>query len=443
MGRKRFLTIAAVLVLTAGCVSPGYDRAVRTVEVERHVQAVSRKLPELGRDPVLADYLGYAALNNPGLEAAFNRWEAAVERVPQAVSMPDPMLSYTHFIEEVETRVGSQEFKVGLSQKFPLFGKLSLRGDVAAQAASAEGQRFQAAKLKLFYRVKHAYYEYYYLGRAIAVTEENVKLLASLENVVRNKYAAASVPHSAVMRIQIEQAKLEDRLKALRELRAPLTARLNAALGRAGDDVLPWPKRISEGKISLTDDQLLARLREANPELKALDFQTAGGKGAEDLARKERYPNVAIGLSYIETDDTSRDPITATVSVNLPIWRGSYLAKEREARARREASVKRRADRERVLVSDLKMAAYRFRDAERKIALYGETLVPKAEQSLKVTRQSFEGGKADVLDLVDAERTLLEFGLSYERARADRAQSLAEIEMLVGRELGTKGGGAQ
>ena len=115
----------------------------------------------------------------------FSRWEAAVEKIPQAVSMPDPMLSYTHVIEEVETRVGPQKYKVGFSQKFPLFGKLALRGDVAAQKANAEGQRFLSAKLKLFYRVKHANYEYYYLGRAIAVSEENVKLLTSLENVVR------------------------------------------------------------------------------------------------------------------------------------------------------------------------------------------------------------------------------------------------------------------
>ena len=34
-------------------------------------------LPKLNEQSKLSDYLTYAALNNPGLEAAFNRWKAA------------------------------------------------------------------------------------------------------------------------------------------------------------------------------------------------------------------------------------------------------------------------------------------------------------------------------------------------------------------------------
>ncbi len=36
----------------------------------------------LTKDSGLSDYLAYAALNNPGLEAAFNRWKAALEQIP-------------------------------------------------------------------------------------------------------------------------------------------------------------------------------------------------------------------------------------------------------------------------------------------------------------------------------------------------------------------------
>ena len=40
-----------------------------------------------------------------------------------------------------------------------------------------------------------------------------------------------------------------------------------------------------------------------------------------------------------------------------------------------------------------------------------------------------------VLDLIDAQRTLLEFELSYERALADRTTMLAQLETIVGQEL--------
>ncbi len=83
----------------------------------------------------------------------------------------------------------------------------------------------------------------------------------------------------------------------------------------------------------------------------------------------------------------------------------------------------------------LKTALYRFRDGERKINLYRDTLLPKAEESLKVTEAGFRTAKGTFTDLVDAQRILLEFGLSFERAFADRSQALARLEMLVGSEI--------
>jgi outer membrane protein TolC len=85
------------------------------------------------------------------------------------------------------------------------------------------------------------------------------------------------------------------------------------------------------------------------------------------------------------------------------------------------------------------MALYRFRDADRKMDLYGDTLVPKATESLKVTEQSFRTGDASFLDLIDAQRTYLEFALAHQRALADHEQSLAKVEMLVGKNTSTSG----
>jgi outer membrane protein TolC len=83
----------------------------------------------------------------------------------------------------------------------------------------------------------------------------------------------------------------------------------------------------------------------------------------------------------------------------------------------------------------LKLASYRFRDAKRKIDLYGDALLPKARESLKVTESDFRTATGNFTDLIDAQRILLEFALAYERALADCAQNLARLEMLVGREI--------
>ena len=131
----------------------------------------------------LSDYLAYAALNNAGLKAAFERWKAAVEQVPQAESLPDPKFTYGYFIEEVETRVGPQRQKFGIMQVFPWFGEIEARTDVASAKAKAARKGYEAIKLKLFFGVKDAFYEYAYLARAIEIARDNLELLKHFEEV--------------------------------------------------------------------------------------------------------------------------------------------------------------------------------------------------------------------------------------------------------------------
>ncbi|NIO13694.1 MAG: TolC family protein, partial [Xanthomonadales bacterium] len=164
--------------------------------VEIYAPGARAQLPSLGQDSTLADYLQYAALNNPGLEAAFHRWQAALEKVPQARALPDPRLTYAHFIEEVETRVGPQESKLGLMQKFPWFGKRRLRGEAAWEAAEAARERYEAEKLKLFFRVKDAYYEYAYLAGAVRVVQQMKSLVRQLEQVARTRYTVGAAPQA-------------------------------------------------------------------------------------------------------------------------------------------------------------------------------------------------------------------------------------------------------
>ena len=199
--------------------------------------------PRITESSTIEDYLEYAALNNPGLQAAFNKWKAEMEGIAQASSLPDPKLSFRYYIEEVETRVGPQRRAIGLSQMFPWFGKLNLRGGIAGESANIARQRYEGQKRKLFLNVKSAYYEYYYLGRAIAVVEGHFRLVKGLEETITAHYKTATAGYSDMIRLQVELGKLEDRVSTLLDLRKPTTARLNAALNRPIDSELPIPKK--------------------------------------------------------------------------------------------------------------------------------------------------------------------------------------------------------
>jgi outer membrane protein TolC len=407
------------------------------------VAIASAEVPEpLPANPSLQDYLAYAALANPGLKAAFRRWQAAMEKVPQVTALPDPMVSYRYYIKEVETRVGPQEQAFGVKQMFPWFGTLDLKGRMAAEEAHAARQQYEAAKLALFYAVREAYTEYYYLGRAIGVVRGQRDLMKQFEGVARVRYRADSAPYAAVVKAQVELGKLEDRLSTLRDLRGPIAARLNAALNRPAGAMLPWPESVPQETIAAPDEEVLAWAAATNPDLAALDHAIRKQEHAIGLAGKAYYPDITLGLDYIATGDAimptpddGKDPVIAMVSMNLPLWWQKYRAGEREARARHLAAEQMRAEKGNALDSRIKFVLYRFRDAERKVDLFRDTLVPMALQSLEAAEAGFRAGSVTFLDLVDAQRILLEFELSQERALADQTQRLAELEMLVGRPL--------
>ena len=339
----------------------------------------SQETVQLTEESTLSDYLAYAALNNPGLEAAFNRWKAALERVPQAKSLPDPKFTYKYFIEEVETRVGPQKQAFEIGQMFPWFGKRNLAADVAAQVAQGQFQKYESAKRTLFWEIKNTYHEYYYLGRAIQVTREHVELIKYVEQVARTRYKVATAAHPTVIRAQVELGKLENRLSTLRDLREPLAARLNAALNRALDADLPWPETVVSESLSIDEVQLFQQLA-THPDLLALGSMAKQWQKATALAQKDRTPDMTLGVGFIDIGnapfganppDNGKDAVAAMFSFNIPIQRRRISAKVKEAKLQQLAAVSEKKSQSNQLSAQLKSALYQLRDAERKIDQIG------------------------------------------------------------------------
>jgi len=401
----------------------------------------TRPAPALPEEPAVADCLRAAALNNPGLEARWRQWQAALERVPQAGALPDPMLRYAFYIEEVETRVGPQQHGLGLSQTFPWFGKLDAKADAATQAAHAAYARYEQAKLALFQQVRDGYYEYAYLAQAIRITRENRDLVAALERVARAKYRVGRAGHPDVIRAQVELGKIQNDLASLTDRRGALAARLNALMNRPIGAPIGWPKGIPEAG-PLDEGELLTALADANPELRALQYEVARRGKALASAKLAYFPDVTVGLDWIQTGDavfptpdSGQDPVILRFGINLPLWRGKLDAGVREAKNRLVAASRAHEDRRNLLAGQVRLTLYRYDDARRQVALYRDTLIPKARQGLKASETGYRAGTVDFLALLDVQQQLLAFELARQRGLATARQRLAELERLVGRRL--------
>jgi outer membrane protein, heavy metal efflux system len=438
------LSHPAAIVLSALALSVGGGLLDSQVAQARSGLPSEAAPSELSSLAGLDDLVRYALENSPVVGAANHRWRAAQSRVPQATALPDPQFGLGLVFDEVDRNSAYMGERYSVSQMFPWFGKRGLKGGIAEQEAEVAARRYEAARLEIAAQVSAAWFEYAWLAQAVATARENLALVLHLESVARARYRAGEVSQSDVTRAQLELGRLEDQLYSLQDQLGPAAARLNAVLGRPAHTPLPTPDAPSRQVVAELprheDESWLAMARAGNPELAAYRHAVESEQQAVLLARREFYPDLMLGLEYgrdagarmAMMDGGGRDMVVGMLSINVPIWRGRLDAGVSEARDRAVAAGREAHARELALENELKTALFAWREGERRVQLYGGTLLPKARQSLAATETAYRTGEASFTDLIDTQRVLLEFQLAHERAAADRAQAQARIRALVG-----------
>lgn len=454
-GESRFMALFAlgIVLLFSGCATTREKEAFREWKDMESRQygapdkdASQAQLVFQGDHSSLRDMLSYAEAHNPGVRAAFEKWKSALEKAPQDRSLPDPRVTYSYYLREDKTQIEPMTQKFALSQEFPLFGKLTLMGDMSLARAEMERRNYESKKQDLFFELKKHYNEYDYHLKSISIMEKNIEFMKEMERVARVQYVSGMAPYSAEIKAQLELGKMENDLNSMKDMIEPIVGRLNSFLDRSQDAPLPPPMIKEQIQPPLSEKELIAIIRTSSPMLKMLDAERAMNQTSLALAKKGYIPDLMLGVEYMHTrddpgagmssmSDSTEEPYMFMASVNIPLWFGKYRAGIREAEALSRSSEQAKKQKENELLSELKMMLYKFRDAERKVGLFRDTLLPKARESLRVAQQAFTSGKADFMDLIEAERSLLDIDLSYERAQTDQRVILAELEMLAGKEL--------
>ena len=152
------------------------------------IATLSSSLPGNAQDS-LSYYLEHAALNNPGVKAKYLEYSAALEKVPQASSLPDPELQFGYFIKPMQLLMGNQVADIRLMQMFPWFGVLKAAKDEASKIAVAKFESFRDAKDELYFNVKSSYYQVYRTIYEIGIANKNLDILKSLEQIVLVRFS--------------------------------------------------------------------------------------------------------------------------------------------------------------------------------------------------------------------------------------------------------------
>ena len=391
----------------------------------------------------LSEFIEEAFLENPEIQAAKAQWAQTIEKHPQETALDDPMLNFSYYVESVETRVGPQEYSVGVSQKFPFPGTLRQKGRVVEKEIDISRLEYEKTVRDVIVELKQAVYEIQYLDGAVEITRQNQDLLNEILSYAEAQYSNQANGLNDVFRAESQLAQLDYDLITLRELRAVQQSVINSMLNRPSDAPIHSVAASIPQPVTLEIMELDRLAREQNQEFLISQLRVEKAEESIRLARRMNLPGFTIGANYISTDEalnrqtpeSGKDPIIIGGGVSVPLWFGKNKARIRYAQEGKTSAQQKEESVANQIAVNLRKAYFRMENAQRLVILYRDHLIPQAEQSMQIAEEWNRNRQGSVSEVLEVQSVWLNFNLAWLRARIDYAQFYSQLERITGGSL--------
>jgi len=442
----------------------------------------------------LVYYLEIAGKNNPVVLQKYAEYQAALKKVPQVGSLPDPELSTGIFLSPMELVAGKQVADIRLMQMFPWFGVLKSAKDEMSLMAKAKFESFRDAKVQVFYDVQRNWYELHKLKQNIRISEKNIELLRSIESLAIVRFKAApsgnnnspavnplslssgkgssgglsgmnkmgSNPENSgssqagspmsvspmgsssgglglsdVYRIQIEVSELQNNIDLFNNQFITVSAQFNSFLNRSQKTMVTLPDTLMavsfQPSLLIISDSTLKN----NPMLGMLRFENQSLEARKQMVTKMSYPMVGIGLNYslINKNDMSVSPMNGKDMVMPMVTVTLPIYRKKYKAMREEADFLKSANSQnfKSTANSLQTEYYQA------LQLYQDAQrriklytgqFQLASKSLNILIKSFGSSGSTLTDILRIRQQMLDFEYKQIEAVADNKIAIALIKKL-------------
>ncbi len=410
---------AAILILTACSFATAQEQA----------------LPAANSRLKLEEVLSEVRAKNPDLKAAAAVSSAAKSRIKQAYLLKDPVIEF----ERMYTPSGKSVFNdaaernIAISQEIDNPYKLLLRKNLAKDEHALYSNLYTAKERELTAKAKAIFYEYYMADKEENIYNETVDILRGFSKIAETKYSVGKASQSDAIKAQVELSRMLNMLVTVKQEKETAAAMLNALMDRDTLAPLPEPEELEPSQPGADYEKLRAAALASNPGLKSYSIKVSQSERRLSLSKAEYLPDFM--LLYRKRDmpgDMIRKTYDVSLGLTIPLWFSKQKAMVREAGADEEMARAEYKAARNELASDLREADIKARSSMRLVDLYRGSVIPQAEEALKIAQSGYQADKTDFMDLLDAQRTLLDFRMDYYRYIVDCHTWQARVEQLTG-----------
>jgi len=437
----KMLPMTGLAALLAGCASSGgtsamppprplgaaYAPAAATTEVVTNTPAVLQ----------LTDALVLALQGNPELAAFSYAVRAAEARVLQAGLLPNPELELS--VDEYGrdgAGFDSSETAVTLGQGFELGGKRRWRKRMAEAEGELVGWDYETKRLDVFAETAQRFTAVLAAQGRFDLARSGVELAEQVHQAVSQRVAAGKEPPLQVSKseAELELARLD--ATAAENAMAIARQKLAAMWGVQQADFTIVSGTLSEVMQAIPSLGTLQPHLAENPDLARWETELRLGQAVLSSEKAARIPDLqgAVGVVQFEADGTSA--LGFSVGLPLPL----FDRNQGNIAAATHGLAKAEAERSAIainLVAELAEAHALLIGAHQRVTALRDKVVPAMEAAFRAAHEGYQQGKFGFLDMLDAQRGLLEARAALLDAQSGYQDALIDIQRLTGTPLNT------
>jgi outer membrane protein TolC len=385
----------------------------------------------------LAELVDEALKNNPDILAARKRWEASTARIPQAKSLDNPTVGLEFKnIPRGTFRLNNtmpQDRMLLISQMFPFFGKLSLKGKIALIESQMSASEYKVKELEVIHEVKNSYYDLFMNEKEIDLNKESLGLLNSIARVAEANYAVGNASQEGLFKLHLEAVRLNNAILNLQQERLAKQTRLNTLLNREPESPLVLPELGEDITFELDLRRLYQTALLNQQELIIFSYAIEKDRYAKKLAKRSLFPDMMSEITLRGITSGMTGSWDLMLAFTVPFW---FWTKQRyevkEAIANLEEAEAAYTAMKNKAFAQVKALYTKIGIAKNKIKLYKTDLMPIVENTIEVSLSAFASGKGNFMALLDNQRMLIETKMDYYKALVEYNMGLAELEHAVG-----------
>jgi outer membrane protein TolC len=391
----------------------------------------------LGQEYQLQDLVSEAVRNNPEIQASQARIEASRYRIPQARSLPDPMVMFGYQNEgfskfTYDTSPDSQ-FMISASQMFPFYGKRSLKEKMAQFDSQSLEAMHRNLILKTEARIKELYYDLFLAYKSLDLFVQRGDLLSRVESIAVSRYSSGAGTQQEVLMAQSEKYMLLEREQMQRQKIAAIEAMLVSTLGRTAGLLNGRPAEPKPQVLNMDLEKAIQTALDRSPEIQSRERMLEAGRARVQMARKEYYPDFTVNATVFPRGNDFEDMWSLTGTFNIPL----YFRSKQSMGVKEADSSLVQAAREKDAVRNMILVGlrenYSMLDASEKlIDLYSKGIIPKATQDFELAISGYGTGRTEAIVVITRVRTLLDQENLYWGQLMDREKAIARVISITG-----------